>query len=112
MQTAREFVEEYLGNEARFFDTLKIAFPGSHFEAEPIPEMQQVLDVSEFKQRAYVVVSGISDAYKTRYALRRRSYGWALIAIQPQCPLCHRYGRNKQCELCGGKGWFSQGPRE
>jgi hypothetical protein len=109
MQTAREFVENYLRNEMRFLEAAAIAFPGGPFEAGP---MQDILDVSEFERRAFVVVSGAVEGCRTRYALRRRSYGWALDDVQWQCSLCRRHGRRKKCQLCQGKGWFSPGVRE
>ena len=102
MQSAQEFVEDYLRKEARFFKAAEATFPGTHFSTK---RRQVVLNVSEQKTRALVVVSGSGVGYRTRYALRRKKTGWSIAAIQPQCPACSLFGASKDCEHCHGKGW-------
>jgi hypothetical protein len=101
MQSAQEFVEDHLRKEARFFAAAEVALPGAFFRTRH----QVVLDVSELKTRALVVVSGSGKGYRVRYALRRRRAGWSIAGIQRECPVCSLFEATKDCEHCRGKGW-------
>jgi len=104
MQSAQEFVEDYLRKEERFLEAAEAAFPGTGFQTSA---RQVVLDVSELKTRALVVVSGSGKGYRVRYALRRQGADWSIAAIQRECPACSLFVATKDCEHCRGKGWRS-----
>ena len=101
MQSAQEFVENYLGKEINFWKAAS-DFAGSESRHPPV-----VVEASESKTEAFVIVSDRDreDGYKKRFSLRRESGSWSLLRIQEQC-VCRISGHQGDCEFCRGEGWM------
>ena len=81
MQSARQFVEDYLKKQVRFYEIVARSFREGYilFDAEQA-KAEVVLDASESKEDALVITSGQGEGYRTRYALRREDEGWSLYS--------------------------------
>src|SRR5437667_5131561 len=110
MQCARQFVEDYLKKQVRFYEIAARCFRKGNilFDAEQA-KAEVVLDASESKEDALVITSGQGEGYRTRYALRRDDEGWSLTRVQMECGVCHITRRNLNCEFCDGEGWRTVG---
>ena len=105
-QSARQFVEDYLKKQARFYEAAARSLPegGSLFDTEQA-KAEVVLDVSESVEGALVITSGRGEGYRTRYALRPDGEGWSITRVHRECGVCYVTSKKQDCQFCGGEGW-------
>ena len=102
MKSARQFVEEYLGKEAHFWQVTAKWLPGMDWKQAGTA---RVLEASESDDEAIAIVSGPAEGYDMRYLLECEAKGWVIAEVQRECGVCHFTGRNKDCQFCHGEGW-------
>jgi len=109
MQSANQFIEDFLIKQAHFF---QVAGPLSCGLGE---RAEAVLEATESLTGAAVTTSGSGPGYRQKFILERKRDSWKIKEVQSECTACFIRAQlagnanNESCEDCGGAGWCPQG---
>ena len=68
-------------------------------------EAEKIINMTPVDTGASVITAGFSP-WRLRYHLRPEGQGWLIWEVATECPMCTSRGKQPDCFLCGGTGWF------